>query len=202
MSRAKWKQILNQEEVPSSFLSLEKDLEIICSRLIVENNKYSEYIKRLLMIQSPDCLDNTTNQIYEDTVKKESLAALKQHKYIRIVPQLKMKENEEMKSYIVISFDDGQPTDGNGYFTEHNIMIDIICHFDTWDLGQFRLRPYRIAGYIDVLLKDTKLTGLGKLELVSWNSLVLNEDFGGVCLQYRTVHGVDDKLPFIEEDEE
>lgn len=202
MSRAKWKQILNKEEVPSSFFSVEKDLETICSRLIVENNKYSEYLKRLLMIQSPDCLDNTTNKVYETTVKKATLASLKKDGYIRIVPQLKLKENEEMKSFIVVTFDNGSPTDSNGYFRENSIMIDILCNFDSWDLGQFRLRPYRIAGYIDALIQNTPLSGLGKLQLESWNTLVQNEDFGGVCLVYKTVHGVDDKLPFIEDDEE
>ncbi len=202
MGRAKWKQILNQEETPSSFFSVEKDLEIICSRLIVENNKYSEYLKRLLMIQSPDCLDNTTNNIYESTVKKATLASLKKDGYIRIVPQLKLKEHEEMKSFIIITYDNGSPTDGNGYFREGYIMIDILCNFDAWDLGQFRLRPYKIAGYIDILLQNTPLTGLGKLQLESWNTLVQNEDFGGLCLTYRTIHGVDDKLPFVEEDNE
>ena len=32
---------------------------------------------------------------------------------------------------------------------------------DYWDIGDFQLRPYKIAGYIDGLLNGAKLSGIG-----------------------------------------
>ena len=33
------------------------------------------------------------------------------------------------------------------------IMIDILCHTDCWDLGNYQIRPLKIAGYIDGYFK-------------------------------------------------
>ena len=41
------------------------------------------------------------------------------------------------------------------------VNFDIICHTDYWNLGDYRLRPLKIAGYIDGILNKSKLTGIG-----------------------------------------
>ena len=73
-------------------------------------------------------------------------------------------------------------------------MIDILCHIDAWDIGNFRQRPLKIAGYIDGILNDNKLTGIGTLEFVGCNEIVLSENLAGYCLAYRAVHGDDDLI--------
>jgi len=55
------------------------------------------------------------------------------------------------------------------------INIDILCHPDHWNMGNFQLRPYKIAGEIDSMLDDQRLTGIGKVDLVSGNNLLLND---------------------------
>ena len=42
----------------SSFLSCEKDLQEILRKLFVESQPYSDELKRLLVINAKDCLDN------------------------------------------------------------------------------------------------------------------------------------------------
>ena len=42
----------------SSFLSCEKDLEAILRKLFVESQPFSNDLKRLLVINAKDCLDN------------------------------------------------------------------------------------------------------------------------------------------------
>lgn len=202
--RQAWKKVFRQEEVPSSFLNVEKDLEIICNRLFLESKDYSDYLKRLMVIQSSDCLDNLTNPVYIDKIKNTTLASLKKDGYLNFQPKFKLKEHEQVKSYLNINLDNFTPTKENGYFRNGYIEFDIICHTDFWDLGNFRLRPYKIAGYIDAIMNNTRLTGLGKLEFVSATQLVLNEEFSGLCLMYRTIHGNDDIYPFrdLDEDEE
>ncbi len=177
----------------SSFLSCEKDAELIVKKLLVESRPYSDELKRLLLINTKDCLDDRTNPTYLEKIKSTSIADMVDQQYIRFQPNLTFGENEQVKSYIIISFDNFAPTD-NPRYRDCVVEIDILSHFDAWDLGNYRLRPIKIAGYIDGILNNSRLTGLGTLEFVSCNELVLSEKLGGYCLMYRTVHGEDDLI--------
>jgi hypothetical protein len=88
--------------------------------------------------------------------------------------------------------------DSNPYYRDCTITFDIICHTDYWDIGNYRVRPIKIAGYIDGLLNHAKLSGIGTLDFLGCSELVLNEDLSGYTLSYRAIHGNDDKLPPIE----
>ena len=61
------------------------------------------------------------------------------------------------------------------------------------------MRPLKICGYIDGLLNNTKLTGIGELQLARCNELLLDEDLSGYSLTYKAIHGSDDKIPSEEE---
>lgn len=179
----------------SSFLSCEKDIELIIKKLFVDSRPYSDELKRLLLINTKDCLDDRVNPIYKEKITKTSIADMADQQYIRIVPKLTFGENEEVKSYIVISFDNFSPADTNEYYRDCIIEIDIICHPDYWDLGNYRLRPLKIAGYIDGILNNTKLTGIGELKFISCNEIILKDNLCGYCLMYTAVHGNDDNIP-------
>jgi hypothetical protein len=78
-----------------------------------------------------------------------------------------------------------------------------VCHFDQWNLGDFKLRPYKIAAEIDTLFNDKHLTGIGTLQFLGANQLVLTDEFAGVSLLYAAIHGEDDKKNMlIPEDQE
>ena len=181
----------------SSFLSCEKDTESIIRKLFVDSKPYSDMLKRLLLINTPDCLNDMTNQVYIDKIKNTSIKDLREKGYIRLEPKIKMKENEEVKSYIVISFDNFVPNATNPEFRDCVVMIDILCHTDYWDVGNFRLRPLKIAGYIDGILNESKLSGIGKFQFMGCNELVLSEELSGYCLMYSATHGSDDEIPAI-----
>ena len=87
-----------------SFYSCEKDAEKIIKKLFVSSEPYSEQLKRLLVINTRDCLDNS-NQKYREIVRNTSIKELIEEKYITLVPRVKLKEHEEIKSYIILSFD-------------------------------------------------------------------------------------------------
>jgi hypothetical protein len=55
------------------------------------------------------------------------------------------------------------------------------------------LRPYRIAAELDTIFNDTHLTGIGTLQFMGCNQLLLNEEFAGVSLMYAAIHGEEDK---------
>ena len=177
----------------STFLSCPKDLENIIRKLFVEDKEFAENLIRLLVINEKDCLDNRDSKLYQDIVKEHTISKLIDKGYIRITPKLELNEHEEVKSYILVSFDDFTET-SNPKFRDNIIRIDVICHTDCWDLGDFRLRPLEIVGHIDGLLNNTKMSGIGVLLFNSCGRLILDKNLSGYSLVYEAVHGSDDYI--------
>lgn len=188
-------------EPQSSFLSCEKDTELIWRRLFVENKTVGDMLKRLLVIETEDCIDKKSelNAFYQNKIDKMSLIQLKKDGYLKIVPKMKNKEHEEIKSYIIISFDNFTMNETNPEFRDCTINFDIVCHTDYWDIGDYRIRPLKIAGYIDSMLNETHLTGIGRLHFLGCSEFLFDEYLSGYTLAYRAVHGSDDIIPFEEE---
>jgi hypothetical protein len=63
------------------------------------------------------------------------------------------------------------------------------------------LRPYRIAAELDTMFNNKHLTGIGRLEFLGANQLLLNEEFGGISLMYQTIHGEEDKKGMLNPDD-
>lgn len=179
-------------EFKSSFLSCEKDSEAIIKKLFVDSKPYSDLLKRLLLINTSDCLNDLTNPKYNEIIKRTSIQDLKEQGYLRFGPKIALGENEEVKSYIRISFDHFTPNQKNPYFRDCIVEIDILCHPEYWDIGNFRQRPIKIAGYIDGILNESKLSGIGTLNFAGANELLLDENLAGYCLMYTAIHGNDD----------
>lgn len=183
-----------------SFYSFEKDVETIVKKLFTENT-YSEDLKRLLVINKKDCIDDRTSEVYRNIIKDTTVAKLVENGYITTTPKIRFPEHEEIKSYIVISFDDFTLNDTNPEFRDCTISFDIICHLDYWDIGNYRLRPLKIAGIIDSLLNNSKLSGIGTLNFLGCGQIQLDENLAGYTLLYRAVHMTegDDSIPPKEE---
>lgn len=186
---------LRPVDFTSSFLSCEKDLEAILRKLFVESQPYSNELKKLLVINTKDCLDNKTSQVYQDAIKDMSLAKLREKGYIKFEPKIMMPQHEQIKSYLIITFDNFSPNRTNPQFRDCNVHIDVLCHTDYWDLGNFRLRPLKICGYIDGILNNIRLSGIGTFQFMGCNELVLDETLSGYTLTYAAIHGTDDVLP-------
>ena len=183
------------KKIESSFLSCEKDVETILRKLFIEDPRGGADLRRLLILNTKDCLDNRESEIFKKTIQdKGSVSLLIQNGYIRLAPKIAMPEHEEVKSYILISFDNFTPNAKNPKFRDCTITFDIICHTDYWDLGNFRQRPIKILGYIDGLLNNARLSGIGTLNFMGANQLILNEQLSGYTLMYRAVHGSDDLI--------
>ena len=161
----------------SSFLSMEKDTGIIINEML-KNNR----LKKLLYYTTSDAMEKPN--LTED----ESLSLLGTN--IKIVPKLYV--DGSVLNYVLINFDNFTPSE-NPEFRDNTIQFDIICHFDQWNLKDYALRPYKIAGEIDSMFNLKKLTGIGYLEFVGATQIVLSDEFAGLCLMYRTVHGGEDE---------
>lgn len=185
--------IMPASKFNSSFLSCQKDIETILRKLFIESKPYSDYLKRLLIINTEDCLD-TDNPIYNEQIKK-SLKEIIDEGYISFIPKIKFGEHEKIKSYLVISIDNFSSNSTNPYYRDCTVNFDIICHTDYWDIGDYQVRPLKIVGYIDGILNECKLSGIGTFNFLGCNQLLLNQELSGYTLSYRAVHGNDDKLP-------
>ena len=180
----------------SSFLSHGKDAETILRKLFIDDKKHSEELKRLLVINAEDCLSNKTDENYLNILKNMTLSKLMDLGYVSLIPKIRMPEHEEIKSYIILSFDNFFPNGTNApEFRDCSISFDIICHTDYWKIGDYELRPLKIAGYIDGLLNETKLSGIGTLNFLGCKEIVLDNNLSGYTLMYSAVHGSDDKIP-------
>jgi hypothetical protein len=137
----------------SSFLSTEKDLEIITDMIMKNDN-----LKKMLYYTSRDCLNKPA--LTED----QTLEMFGKH--IKLVPKLKVEK--DVLNYLFISLDNFT-TSENPEFRNNFVEFDILCHYDQWHLQDYQLRPYRIAAELDSIFKNQRLTGIGRLEFLGGN---------------------------------
>ena len=185
--------------IESSFLSCEKDIETILKKLFIQSQPHSDALKRLLVINTKDCLDNLDSQVYMNKLKEMNLSKLIKDGYIALDPKIRFGEHEDIKAYILITFDNFTMNATNPQFRDCTVNFDILCHTDYWNIGNYRQRPLKIAGYIDGILNNCRLSGIGTFQFVSCNMLILDENISGYSLSYRAVHGSDDIIPVAEE---
>lgn len=212
------KDVILNKEIYSSFFSCEMDTQTIIRKLFVQSNPYSDRLKRLLIINKPDCLDQT-NQDYKKLIDSKSLSILRKEGYIRLNPKVARKQFENIKSYILITFEDFSPNKVDPKFMDCTVNFDIICYLDQWELDGFKLRPLIIAGYIDGILNaisdqnkssimgtkkignNIKLSGMGEYKFIGCNLGILNQDISMYTLSYRALHFTQDKELMQIEDE-
>lgn len=169
--------IENYHPPKSAFLSVNKDM-----RLLVDKFLSNDRLCKLLHYTDRDALE------HKKLTDEEKIALF--GKEIKTVPKLYV--DKSVLNYIIISFDNFIES-GNPEFRDNIIEFDIICHFDQWQLRDFNLRPYRIAAEIDSMLDNQRLTGIGLIEFLGANQIILNDEFAGLCLMYKTYHGEEDK---------
>lgn len=162
----------------SSFLSTEKDMGIIVN-MVMKN----ERLKKMLHYTSRDCLSKP------NLSQDESLALF--GKNIKIIPKLYV--DGSVLNYIIVSFDNFTQNGTNPEFRDNIIEFDIICHFDQWHMKDFELRPYKIAAELDSMFNGKHLTGIGELQFLGANQMILTDEYAGLCVMYQAIHGEEDK---------
>ncbi|MCF0126440.1 MAG: hypothetical protein HUJ68_11950 [Clostridia bacterium] len=159
----------------TTFESAQKDLFKIVQLFINNDN-----LKKLLYYSTKDALERP------DLTQEQSLGLL--HKNIRVVPQLKAEE--ELESYIIISFDSFATNSNNPEFRDNVIIFDVLCNLNYWVMENYKLRPYLIMGEIDGMLHKSRLNGIGTLDFAGADLLLLNNEWAGYSLTYRVINDV------------
>lgn len=199
--------LIGTEIIHSSFFSCPQDIRKLLELLFVKSGSFSNKLKRLLIINSPDCLSPEKDAEYNAIVEKYTLKDLIDKQYIRLNPKISRGTHQEIKSYIIISLDNFSQNKKSAEYRDYLIHIHVVCYNDAWTLDGFDIRPLAIVGYIDGILNSlsdkttkkekslkpvTKLTGIGRYDFVACNLVVLNEDLSMYSLSYLGVHFTED----------
>lgn len=160
----------------SSFLAVEKDLSLIVDRMMK-----NERLKKLIYYSVPNALEQPS------VPQEEAIKML--NSQIKIVPKVYIDKPEFC--YVLISCSSFIENFTNPEFRNNTIVFTILCHFDQWNLGNFKLRPYAIAAELDSMFNNKHLTGIGEIKFVQANEINENDEFGGFEIIYQTIHAYD-----------
>ena len=165
----------------SSFLSVEKDMNLIIDKLLANKR-----LLRLLKYTTKDCI-NQPNPSEDEELEMVG-------NNIKIVPKLTV--DGSVLNYVIVNFDNFTPNMTNPEFRDNIIQFDIICHYDQWQLAEGQLRPYRIAAEIDSMFDGSHLTGIGTLNFIGASQMIVSDEYAGITLLYNAIHGEEDKKGF------
>lgn len=200
--------LVKNKPLYSSFMNCEKDVEKILEALFVKTKPYSDILKRLLIINNPDCLDKD-NEEYQKMIDSKTLRDLIKEGYVRLNPKIPRKEHENIKSYLLISFNNFSMNKTSAEFRDCQIDFDVICYLDAWCLDEYMIRPLKICGCIDGILNsitdenkayltgggnNIKLSGIGEYKFITCNQVILNEDLSMYSLSYKGTYFSEDSV--------
>lgn len=161
----------------SSFLSVEKDLDIIISK-ICKNQR----LLKLLYYNVPNALAQPalSDDQLEEVIKNN----------IKLVPKTYVED--EYHNYLIIKFDNFL-TGLNPEFRNNTIEFDILCNYENWQLDGYALRPIKIMAEIDSMFNGARLTGAGLTEFGGATDIIATDQMAGYCIFFNVIHGGEDE---------
>lgn len=131
---------------------------------------------RLLKYQVRDPFDK---EKYEDV---DGVSLL--NKQIMIVPKI-FDDSTEKTSYVVAIFSNFITNSMNPDFKLSTVRFDVACPYDEWVLNDKSLRPYLMMQEIDDMFNGAQMAGIGTLQFVRAESIVLTPQIGGYSMLYQ-----------------
>lgn len=161
----------------SSFLSVEKDLDIIISK-ICQNQR----LLKLLYYNVP-------NALAQPALSDDQLGEVIKNN-IKLVPKTYVED--EYRNYLIIKFDNFL-TGLNPEFRNNTIEFDILCNYENWQLDGYALRPIKIMAEIDSMFNGARLTGAGLTEFGGATDIIATDQMAGYCIFFNVIHGGEDE---------
>lgn len=124
----------------------------------------------------------------EHNITLEQQAELFADDRIGFVPYI--DASDEMKNYLVVTYDGFLAGFSNSNFLSANLVVDIQCPIKLWKIrdskGDVLLRPLEIAHEIHKLIQEQDFCGIGRANFISatLNMMPANEKFAGYSLNY------------------
>lgn len=161
----------------SSFLSVEKDLDIIISK-ICQNQR----LLKLLYYNVP-------NALAQPALSDDQLGEVIKNN-IKLVPKTYVED--EYRNYLIIKFDNFL-TGLNPEFRNNTVEFDILCNYENWQLDGYALRPIKIMAEIDSMFNGARLTGAGLTEFGGATDIIATDQMAGYCIFFNVIHGGEDE---------
>lgn len=130
---------------------------------------------RLLKYQTRDPFDK---EKYADVDGVDLL-----NKQIMIIPKI-FDDSTEKTSYVVAIFSGFTVNALNPDYKLSTVRFDIACPYDEWVLNDKSLRPYLMMQEIDDMFNGAQMAGIGTLQFVRADSIVLTPQIGGYSMLY------------------
>lgn len=177
--------IKNQYTFPkSSFLGMAKDTSLVMEKILSNKN-----VLKLIFYTGADWKD-------KPDLTADNIKTLFKTKQISNIPKIEV--DKDKKTYLRVSFDEFFPNGTNTFYRDCVMELKILCHFDDWDLNDYELKPYRLAGELDSMFNGVKMTGIGVLNFLSAGMDVYDNEYGGITLRYLITYGDEDKVEPLE----
>lgn len=106
------------------------------------------------------------------------------NKQIMIVPKI-FDDSTEKTSYVVAMFSGFTTNMLNPDYKLSTVRFDVACPYDEWVLNDKSLRPYLLMQEIDDMFNQAQMAGIGTLQFVRADSLVLTPQIGGYSMLYQ-----------------
>lgn len=106
------------------------------------------------------------------------------NKQIMIVPKI-FDDSTEKTSYVVAIFSNFVTNTLNPDFKLSTVRFDVACPYDEWVLNDRSLRPYLMMQEIDDMFNGAQMAGIGTLQFVRADGLVLTPQIGGYSMLYQ-----------------
>lgn len=117
----------------------------------------------------------------KDVTQEERMSLIKD-KYINLVPMI--PKEDEVKSYLIVSFDDFSPVVGTDKAMDYLMTIDIICHRDLWIMDGLCPRPYLIMNELKKEFHMSKLDTWGPTVFMGASNLLMNDNYMGFTMMF------------------
>lgn len=156
-----------------NFETVDKDFEKIIT-LFSQNDDFL----RLLHFNSRDAISNP------ETITDElRINIIKEH--VRINPEFRIPD--DYGSFVIVTFDHFVPNEKNPEYMDNLILIDVICPTDLWNMDSYMSRPFRIQHQIMNMLRNKKLNGIGKVQYLRSDLLVMG-DLNGYQMVFAVIN--------------
>lgn len=106
------------------------------------------------------------------------------NKQIMIMPKI-FDDSTEKTSYVVAMFSNFVTNALNPDFKLSTVRFDVACPYDEWVLNDKSLRPYLMMQEIDDMFNQAQMAGIGTLQFVRAESIVLTPQIGGYSMLYQ-----------------
>ena len=153
--------------IQDRFIRSGQNLNIVAERMIKDD--------KLVKLLTRNGRDVLTDEV--DVSEEERADAMQ--KNVSVIPIL--DKDIDVNTMISVQISDIVPMQQG---LVYNLVFDIVCNVEVWNLDGYIQRPYAIMNELDQLFANTKMKSLGPATFLGATSLKINEKLLGYTMMF------------------